>query len=69
MSVLSFKNGNNDPARNYFGKCYMPLVEIKDFNASIDNKLFFDEPVKSKQEASEKCISVSKNDDYTTGKY
>ena len=47
----------------------MSLVEIKDFNASIYNKLFFDQPVKSKQEASEKCISVSKNDDYTTGKY
>ena len=47
----------------------MSLVEIKDFNASIYNKLFFDQPVKSKEEASEKCISVSKNDDYTTGKY
>ena len=69
MSVLSFKNGNNDPTRNYLNKCYMSLVEIKDFNASIYNKLFFDQPVKSKQEASEKCISVSKNDDYTTGKY
>ena len=24
----------------------MPLVEIKDFNALIDNKPFFDQPVK-----------------------
>ena len=24
----------------------MPLVEIKDFNASIDNKVFFDQPIK-----------------------
>ena len=32
----------------------MPLVEIKDFNALIDNKLFFDQPVKNKQEAYEK---------------
>ena len=29
---------------------YMPLVEGKDFNPSIDNKPFFDQPVK-KQEA------------------
>ena len=29
----------------------MPLVEIKDFNVLIDNKLFLDNPVKNKQEA------------------
>ena len=26
----------------------MPLVEIKDFNALINNKSFFDQPVKNK---------------------
>ena len=36
LFVLPFKNGDND---NY----YMPLVEIKDFNALIDNKTFFDQ--------------------------
>ena len=44
----------------------MPLVEIKDFNALIDNKPFFDQPVKNKQEAYEKLIELSRNDDYTT---
>ena len=29
----------------------MSLVEIKGFNALIDNKPFFDHPVKNKQEA------------------
>ena len=43
----------------------MPLVEIKDFNALIDNKPFFDRPVKSKQETYEKLIEISRNDDYT----
>ena len=47
MFVLSFKNGDNDPARDSFKKYYMPLVEINDFNALIDNKLFFDQPVKT----------------------
>ena len=51
LFVLSFKNGNNDPTRNSFDRYYMPLVEIKDFNALIDSKPFFDQPVKSKQEA------------------
>ena len=41
LFVLSFKNGNDDPTKDYFDKCYMPLVEIKDFNALIDNKSFF----------------------------
>ena len=41
----------------------MPLVEIKYFNALIDNKPFFDQPVKNKQEAYEKLIEMSRNDD------
>ena len=45
----------------------MPLVEIKDFSALISKKPFFDQPVKNKQEACEKLIEVSRNDDYTTG--
>ena len=56
MFLLSFKNGNNDTAGDSFEKYYTLLVEIKDFNALIDNKLFFDQPVKNKQEAYEKLI-------------
>ena len=67
LFVLSFKNGNDDLARNSFDKYYMPLVEIKDFNALVDKKPFFDQPVKSKQEAYEKLVEVSRNNDYTTG--
>ena len=58
LFVLSFKNGNDDPSRDVFDKYYMPLVEIKDFNALIDNKPFFDQPVKSKQEVYEKLIKM-----------
>ena len=47
LLALSFKNNNNDPRRDSFGKYYMPLVEIKDFNALIDSKPFFDQSVKS----------------------
>ena len=67
LFVLSFKNGNDDLARNSFDKYYMPLVEIKDFNALVDKKPFFDQPVKNKQEAYEKLVEVSRNNDYTTG--
>ena len=44
----------------------MSLVEIIDFNALIDNKQFFDQPVKSKQEPYGKLIEISRNDDYRT---
>ena len=40
MFVLSFENGDDDPKRYYFNKYYMPLIEIKDFNALINSKSF-----------------------------
>ena len=46
---------------------YVPSVEIKDFNVLIDGKSFFNVPVKNKEEAYEKIIEMSKNNDYTTG--
>ena len=39
---------------------------MKDFKALIDNKPFFDQPVK-KREAYEKLVEMSRNNDYTTG--
>ena len=47
LFVQSFKTGENNRTRSYFVKYYMPLVEIKDFNALIDNKPFFDQPMKN----------------------
>ena len=40
---------------------------MKDFNVLIDGKSFFDVPVKNKEEAYEKIMSISKNNVYTTG--
>ena len=71
MFVLSMKNGDDHPTRNSSDEYYMILVEIKYFNrlidfALIDNKLFLDQPVKSKHEAYEKRVEMSRNNDYTT---
>ena len=66
LFVLSLKNGNNDPGKNYFDKCYMLLVEIKVFHALINSKPFINQPIKSKQEAFQKLIEMSRNDSYTT---
>ena len=46
---LSFKNGDDDPTSYSFDECYMPLLEIKDFNALIDNKPLFDQLLKIKK--------------------
>ena len=58
LLALSLKNSNDDPTRDSFDEYYMPSVEIKDFNALIDNKQFFDQAVKKKQEAYEIIIKM-----------
>ena len=45
----------------------MPFVKIKEFNALIYDKPFFDQPVKNKQEECEKLVEMSRKNDYTTG--
>ena len=55
--------------RNSFSKYYLPNVEIEDFNVLIDGKSFFYLPVKNKEEAYEKIIEMSWNNDYTTGNF
>ena len=67
MFVFSFKNGNDDSMRDSFHKYYILLVEMKDFNASIDNKRFIDQTVKNKKEEHEKLVEMSKSDYYPTG--
>ena len=49
-----------------FSDYYVPNVEIKDFNVFIDGKSFFDLPVKNEEEAYEKIMYMSSNNDYTT---
>ena len=49
--VKSFKVGENALTKNFFNIYYMPLVEIKDYNALLKNKPFFDQPIRNKQEA------------------
>ena len=63
LFVLSFKNGNNNPMTDCFNKSYMPLVEIKDFNALIDNKPFLVNESKTNKKRIEKPIEISRNDD------
>ena len=40
---------------------------VKDFNVITDKLAFFDLPIKTEEEAYEKIIDISKNNEYTTG--
>ena len=66
LFVLSFARNLEGDNRDSFSHCYVPNVEIKDFNVLIDGKSFFDLPVKNKEELYEKNIDMSRNNDYTT---
>ena len=46
---------------------YLPRVMVKDYNVIIEKLAFFDLPIKTEEEAYEKIIDISKNDEYTTG--
>ena len=67
LFVLSFSRNHNTDNRDSFSNYYLPNVEIKDYNVLIDGKSFCDFPVKNEEEAYEKIIDMSNNNDYTTG--
>ena len=71
LFVLSFERIEEDIVnkdhRDSFPHYYVPNVEIKDFNVLTDGKSFFDLPVKHEEEAYEKIMEQSNNNDYATG--
>ena len=64
--VLSFENEND---RTSHSTCYLPKVEIKDYNVMVDGKHFFDQPINSttKTYKNIRKIATGQGDDYTTG--
>ena len=64
LFVLAYQNAND---RQSFSQFYLPNVMVKDYNVIIDKLAFFDLPVKTEEEAYEKIIDISRNNEYTTG--
>ena len=64
MFVLAYQNADD---RQSFCQCYLPNVMIKDYNVIIGKLAFFDLPIKTEEEAYEKIIDISRNNEYTTG--
>ena len=68
LVVLAYEVDNNDnDNRQSFSQFYLPRVIIKDYNIIIDNLAFFELPIKTEEEAYEKIIDISRNNEYTTG--
>ena len=66
LFVLSFARTNAGDNGDSFPDYYVPKVEIKDFNVLIDGKCSFELSVKNEEEAYEKIIDMSNDNDYTT---
>ena len=64
LLVLAYRTADN---RQSFSQFYLPNVMVKDFNVIIDKLAFSDLPIKTEEEASEKIIDISRNNEYTTG--
>ena len=50
-----------------FSQFYLPRVMVKDYHVIIDELAFFYSPIKTEEEAYEKIIDISRNNEYTTG--
>ena len=66
FQIIAAENNARKDHGDTFSHYYVPNVEIKDFNVLIDGKSFFDLPVKNEEEAYEKIVEISNNNDYTT---
>ena len=64
LFVLAYQNVDD---RQSYDEFYLPKVMVKDYNVTIDKLTFFDLPIKTEEEAYEKIIDISRNNEYTTG--
>ena len=61
---LAYENVDD---RQSYDEFYLPKVMVKDYNVIIDKLAFYVLPMKTEEEAYEKIIDISRNNEYTTG--
>ena len=64
LFVLAYRTADD---RQSFSQVYLPRGMVKDCNVIIDELAFFYSPIKTEEEAYEKFIDISRNNEYTTG--
>ena len=64
--ILAFENDNH---RTSDDRCYLPTVEIRDYNIVINGENVFDQPIKNNKITYDNIreIAIGQGDDYTTG--
>ena len=68
LFVLAYGVDDDDNYnRQSYSPFYLPKVMVKDYNVIIDKLAFFDLPIKTEEEAYEKIIDISRNNELTTG--
>ena len=63
LFVFAYQNADD---RQSYSQFYLPKVLVKYFNVIIDKLAFFDLPIKTEEEAYEKIIDISTNNEYIT---
>ena len=67
---MAYDRVNDDqPQRNGQQKYYLPRIDLKKYNAIIDGRIFYDNPIESDIEKYRelKNVMIVKVEDYTTG--
>ena len=64
LFVLAYRTADD---RQSFSQFYLPKVMVKDCNVIIDELSFSSMPIKTEEEAYERIIDISRNNEYTTG--
>ena len=72
LFVLAFdntENGNNKFERDSHRKCFLPRVDITNYNVLVDGRNFYDQPINDQIKKFDEIrkIATGKRDDYTTG--
>ena len=60
LFILAYQTADD---RQSFSQFYLPKVMVKDFNVIINKLAFFDLPIKTEEEAYEKIIDISRNNE------
>ena len=67
LFVLAYGVDNSNYSRQSSFEFYLPKVMVKGYNVIIDKLAFFDLPIKTEEEAYEKIIDISRNNENSTG--
>ena len=69
LFVMAFNSAANNATRNSYERYYLPRVGIKDCNAIIDGRSFYDNNINSDVEkyTELKKVMIGKGEDYNTG--